>query len=68
MRAVEHLPVQHPDTAARERAHRELRLGGEPQLPDDDGVERRVQLVGDGGRDGDPAAREPEHERFVERR
>src|SRR5262249_45538216 len=52
--------VEHAHAAARDRPDRELGLGGQPELPHDEDVERRTEHLRDRGRNRHAAAGPPE--------
>jgi putative phosphoribosyl transferase len=54
--------IEDANAAARDRAHRELRLERDAELPHDEDIEGRAEGRGDFERDRHPAARQTEHE------
>jgi hypothetical protein len=62
VKGADHSLVQHADAAARDRAHGELLVAGNPQLANDEDVERHVERDRHLERHRHPAARQAEDE------
>src|SRR5947207_12329790 len=62
---LDHLLVDDPDAAARHRAHRELLAPRHADLPNDEYVERGPESESHLLRDGNPSARQGEHDDVV---
>ena len=52
--------VKHFNAALGDGSHRQLRMTGHTQLPDEKDIERRTEVSRDFGRHGNPASREPQ--------
>ena len=59
----DHIRIEHQLAALTDRTHRQFRLERDPQFAHDDHVERRLNRIGDLGRNRDTTARQPEHQR-----
>jgi hypothetical protein len=59
---VHDVVVEHANAAARDGAHRDFLVTGDPELSYDEHVEGRVEMRGDFGADGHPAAGQSQHD------
>jgi hypothetical protein len=60
--SLQHVLIEHPDTAAGDGPHRELFVPGKAKLADEEYIERSIQGLGDFEADGNAAARQSQNE------